>query len=76
MEEKNNFIHEITMTYKCKYNGEIQEDTFKSKESSWINFKWINIEELSKYEIHPNKVLLMLNRKNSINHIVEEKILN
>ena len=57
------------MTYKCIYNGVIQEDIFKSKESSWINFKWININELDNYDIHPNNIKAMLNGSN---HSVEE----
>ncbi len=67
--KRENKIHEITMTYKCIYDGEIQEESFKSKESDWINFKWININELYNYDIHPNSISVMMNGRN---HIVEE----
>lgn len=69
--EKDNFIQEITITYKCKYNGDIKEKSFKSKESDWINFKWVKVSELEEYNIHPSKILSIVN--NCSNHIVEEK---
>ena len=69
--EKDNFIQEITITYKCKYNGDIKEKSFKSKESDWINFKWVKVSELEEYNIHPSKILSIVNNCN--NHIVEEK---
>lgn len=70
--EKDEFIQEITITYKCKYNGDIKEESFKSKESDWINFKWVEINKLNEYNIHPSKISLMMN--NNTNHIIEEKI--
>lgn len=70
--EKNNFIQEITITYKCVYNEDIKEDSFKSKESDWINFKWVEISKLNELNIHPSKISLILN--NNSNHIIEEKI--
>jgi 8-oxo-dGTP pyrophosphatase MutT (NUDIX family) len=73
--KEENLIHEITMIYKCVYNGIIKEEVFKSKESSWINFKWVKIEDLDNYEMHPNNIKLMIVGKNSINHVVEEKII-
>ncbi len=69
--EKDNYIQEITITYKCKYNGDIQEESFKSKESDWINFKWVEISKLNEYIIHPRNISLKVN--NDSNHIVEEK---
>lgn len=69
--EKGKFIQEITMTYKCKYNGDIKEESFKSKESDWINFKWIEINKLDKFNTYPSKVSSIVNK--SSNHIVEEK---
>lgn len=69
--EKSDFIHEITITYKCKYDGDIKEEPFKSKESDWINFKWVDIKKLNEYNIHPAEILSIVN--NDSNHIVEEK---
>lgn len=69
--EKDKFIQEITITYKCKYNGDIKEKSFKSKESDWINFKWVEINKLDEFNIHPSKISSIVNK--SSNHIVEEK---
>ncbi len=67
--KKEDKIHEITMTYKCIYDGEIQEEPFKSKESDFGNFKWIDINEIYDYDIHPNGIIAMMNGEK---HIVEE----
>lgn len=69
--EKEEFIQEITITYKCKFNGDIKEEPFKSNESDWINFKWVEINKLNEYNIHPSKISSIIN--NNSNHIVEEK---
>ena len=69
--EKDNYIQEITITYKCQYMGNIEKESFKSKESDWINFKWVEISKLKEYNIHPSQILSIVN--NSSNHIVEEK---
>lgn len=64
------YIQEITLTYKCKYIGSIEEHSFKSKESDWINFKWVETNKLGEYNIHPSKISLIVN--NNCNHIIEE----
>lgn len=64
-------IHQITLTYKCIYNGEVIEPSFKSIESDWINFKWVNVNELDKYKIHPENISIMLENSNLISHIIE-----
>lgn len=71
--EENN-IHQLTLTYKSTYNGEISDLQFKSKESDWINFKWVEIEELENYNIHPKKIIKMVKNNNTINHLIEEII--
>ena len=68
-------IHQLTLTYKSTYNGEISELPFKSKETDWINFKWVGIEDLENYNIHPKNIIKMVKNNNEINHIVE-KIIN
>ena len=71
--EENN-IQQLTLTYKSTYNGEISDLPFKSKESDWINFKWVEIEELENYNIHPKKIIKMVKNNNTINHLIEEII--
>lgn len=72
VKNKENNIHQLTLTYKSIYNGEINIEEFKSIESDWINFKWVKIDELKNYEIHPKNTLKILNNADLISHIVEE----
>lgn len=68
-------IQQITFTYATTYSKKIDNEEFKSIESDWINFKWVKIADLSKYKIHPNCVVNMLDGDNikKITHIVENK---
>lgn len=59
------------MTYKAIYKDEIYDETFKSIESDWINFKWVDIKELNNYKIHPSNVKNMIKNSDTINHLVE-----
>ena len=64
-------IHQITLTYKCIYEEEISKKPFKSIEFDWINFKWVDINELDNYKIHPSNIKDMVKNDNNINHWVE-----
>ena len=64
-------IHQITLTYKCIYEDEISKEPFKSIESDWINFKWVDINELDNYKIHPSNVKELIKNSDSINHLAE-----
>lgn len=68
------YIHQLTMTYKCIYEGEIVEESFKSIETEWINFKWVDLDKIKNYNIHPENILQFIENSDSINHIVEVKI--
>lgn len=54
-----------------KSEDEISKEPFKSIESDWINFKWVDINELDNYKIHPSNVKELIKNSNSINHLVE-----
>ena len=69
--DKENDIQQITLTYKCIYEDEIKKEIFKSIESDWINFKWVDINELDNYKIHPSDVKELIKNCDSINHLVE-----
>ena len=71
VKDKKNDIHQITLTYKCIYKDEISKEQFKSIESDWINFKWVDINELDNYKIHPSNVKELIKNSDSINHLVE-----
>ncbi len=72
VKNNNENIQQITLTYRCIYNGEITKETFKSIESDWINFKWVNLNEINQYKIHPQNIQSMLKDCNTIKHLVEE----
>lgn len=63
-------IHQITFTYKSIYENEIIKEKFKSIESDWINFEWINIKKLGNLKIHPSNISKMINNK--FTHLIEE----
>ena len=69
VKEKN--IHQITFTYKTIYKDEIKEEKFKSIETDWINFEWVDVNKLNNYEIHPSNIIKMLNNS-KFEHLVEE----
>lgn len=69
VKEKN--IHQITFTYKTTYKNEIKEAKFKSIETDWINFEWVDVNKLNNYEIHPSNIIKMLNNS-KFEHLVEE----
>ena len=66
---------ETTLTYKSIYDGKILDKTFKGIESDWINFKWVKIEEIDKYEIHPTQIKDFIKNEEPTNHIIEEIIM-
>ena len=71
VKDEENDIQQLTLTYKAIYKDEIYEETFKSIESDWINFKWVDIKELNNYKIHPSNVKNLIKNSDTINHLVE-----
>lgn len=72
IKNNNENIQQITLTYRCIYNGKITKETFKSIESDWINFKWVDVNEIDQYKIHPQNIQIMVKDCNTIQHLVEE----
>ena len=56
-------------------HGKILDKTFKGIESDWINFEWVKIEEIDKYEIHPTQIKDFIKNEEPTNHIIEEIII-
>lgn len=71
VKDNENDIQQITLTYKSIYQDEIKKEQFKSVESDWINFKWIDIKDIDNYKIHPSNVKELIKNSDSINHLVE-----
>ena len=72
IKNSNENIQQITLTYRCIYNSEITQETFKSIESDWINSKWIDVNEIDQYKIHPQNIKIMVKDYNTIKHLIEE----
>ena len=61
---------QINLIYKGIYKEEITTEEFKGLEGDWINFKWIPINELDKYEMYPKEVKEMALNSDKIYHFV------
>ena len=72
VKNKDENIHQLTLIYKSVYNDIVSKEEFSSIESDWINFKWIEIGEIDKYELHPTKIKDFIKNEGKIKHIVEE----
>lgn len=65
--------HQINIIYKGVYKGEIKEDKFKGLEGDWINFEWVDINNINQYKLFPEGIKDYLNGNNS-NHFVTNLI--
>ena len=65
-------VHQLTLIYKCIYNGRITETNIKGKDSDYNNFEWIDIQDLKKLKTHPKEIYTLIENDNIIKHIVEE----
>lgn len=64
-------IQQLTLIYKCVYEGIIENEIFKGIESDWINFEWVQINDIDNYKMHPSNIQNMIKNSNTINHLVE-----
>ena len=53
------------------YGNDMDYYMLQSIESDWINFKWVDIDELDNYKIHPSNVKELIKNSDLINHLVE-----
>ena len=67
--------HQIDLIYKGVYKEKIESFEFKGIEGDWINFKWIDVDDIDKYNIYPNIVKEMVKDKaNKIYHSISNEI--
>ena len=66
--------HSINIIYKGIYNGDITNDEFNGLEGDWATFKWINIDKINDYKIHPKRVYEMVKNPNIIYHSIDTLI--
>ena len=65
---------QISLIYKGIYKHEIAEENFKGLEGDWVNFKWIDKNDINNYTVYPNIVNDMINDSNKIYHSVDNLI--
>ena len=63
--------HQINLIYKGIYKNKIDKEEFKGLEGDWINFKWVDVENINNYKIYPNIVNEMVKDSNKIHHSVD-----
>ena len=63
--------HQLNIIYKAIYNQPIKDIKFKGLEGDWINFEWIDIDKINKYNIFPKNIKKIIINKNSSNHFIE-----
>ena len=67
--------HQIDLIYKGVYKEKIEDFEFKGIEGNWINFKWIDIDDIDQYNIYPNIVKEMVKDKtDKIYHSISNEI--
>ena len=68
--------HQINIIYKGIYKNNISDINFKGLEGDWINFKWVDINDIDKYKIYPNGIKNIVLNKAKENHLVTNLINN
>jgi len=66
--------HQIDLIYKGIYKEKIDTEEFKGLEGDWINFKWIDVNEVSNYNIYPHVAKEMIKNSDKIYHSVDNLI--
>lgn len=66
--------HQINIIYKGIYKKEIVKKKFKGLEGNWINFEWMDIEDLNDINIFPSKIKEIIKNSNCKYHFVEDLI--
>ena len=67
--------HQIDLIYTGVYKEKIESFEFKGIEGDWINFKWIDTDDIDKYNIYPNIVKEMVKDKtDKIYHSISNEI--
>ena len=74
VEDKGYQNHQLNIIYKGIYNGEIKETKFKGLEGGWINFEWVDIQDIKNYKIFPNGIDDLISGTNQSNHLISNLI--
>ena len=66
--------HQINLIYKGILLDKIDKLEFKGLEGDWINFNWVDINDINKYNIYPKIVNKMVKNNNKFFHSIEDLI--
>ena len=69
--DKGFYNQQINLIYQGIYNGDIDEIKFKGLEGDWINFEWVDINNIDNYEIYPKGIKNAIKKPDEIYHFVE-----
>ena len=72
IKENNQDVQFINIMYKATYNGEIKEEEFHGLEGDWAIYKWININDLDNYLLHPKEIKQMMINKDEVFHLINK----
>lgn len=68
--------HQIDIVYKGIYQNDINSIKFNGLEGEWINFEWVDINELDNINLYPVQIKKIIRSYKPNFHIVEDKISN
>lgn len=66
--------HQINIIYKGIFNDEIKETKFKGLEGDWINFEWVDVNNINNYKIFPEGIAGVINGRSKSNHFINNLI--
>ena len=72
IKENNQDVQFINVMYKAIYNEEISVEEFSGLEGDWAIYKWIDINSLDNYLLHPKEIKQMMTNKNEVFHLVNK----
>lgn len=61
--------HQLELIYKGVFNGKIDKNEIKGLDGNWAHYKWIDVNNIDAYKIHPNEIKKIIT-DNTIKHII------
>ena len=66
--------HQIDLIYKGIYKGQITNNEFKGLDGDWACYKWIDINKINNYKIHPTTdIISNIIESNNIKHFITKE---
>lgn len=64
---------QIEFIYNGIYNDVIKEIKFKGLESNWLNFEWIDINNINSYNIQPTYIKNIIMEPQKLHHFIDNE---